>query len=76
MQPILILADQLAHIFATGAKATAGNLLVNKRLQRIGEGDVHRAHARILDALAKFGKPEFVSQRPASDEKAGAGAIW
>ena len=57
MKPILILADQLTHIFATGPEAAAGDLFVDERLEPIGEGDVHRAHVRMVEALANFGKP-------------------
>ena len=56
MKPILILADQLTHIFATGPEAAAGNLFVDERLEPIGEGDVHRAHVRMLEGLANFGE--------------------
>ena len=43
IQPILIFADQLTHLFAAAPEAAAGNLLVDKGLERIGQGNVHRA---------------------------------
>mgnify|MGYP001766304678 CR=1 FL=1 len=50
---VLILADQLTDIFAAGAVASGANLLVDERLQRVRQRDVHRAHT---SANTTFGK--------------------
>src|SRR3546814_7323568 len=58
MLTVLVLADQFAHVFTTGAVPTLIDLFVHEALQRIGKGDVHGAHAR-QPLLAKFGKSHF-----------------
>ncbi|MEJ0003667.1 MAG: hypothetical protein WDN30_09045 [Pararobbsia sp.] len=56
MLALLIPADQFADIFAAGAVPAFDNLIVDKTLQRLGEGNVHRAHDTYASSLAKFGK--------------------
>ena len=56
MLPILILADQLAHVLAAGALAPLAYLFIHERLKGVGQGNVHRAHGVSLGCLAKFGK--------------------
>jgi hypothetical protein len=55
--PILVPANQFAHVFTTGAIATLLDLLVDECLQGFGQRDIHGAHAGKLESLAKFGKP-------------------
>ena len=48
--PVLILTDQVSDVFATGLEAALYDLLIDKRLEGIGQGDVHVAHAvRLCD---------------------------
>lgn len=56
--------DQLAHVLTARAIAALANLFIRKGLQGIGQGNVHRAHAKKLDALAKLGKPSYSSDCP------------
>ena len=63
MHPILILANQFPHVLAAGAVAALRNLIVDKRFERIGQGDIHGAHGPRLDDLANFGKIVLGSNR-------------
>lgn len=56
VQPIPVVADQFPHIFAAGAVAALIDLLVDKGLERIRQGDVYRAHGARLEYLEKFGQ--------------------
>lgn len=44
MLPILILANQLTHIFTAGAVAALADLIIDKGLESVRQGDVHGAH--------------------------------
>lgn len=63
MLAILIPADQFAHIFAAGAVTALIDLLIHEGLERIRQGDVHRAHELRLDSLAKFGEKGSACER-------------
>jgi len=56
VQSIFIFANQFPQVFAAGAIQALTNLRVHKRLEGIGQGNVHGAHAHSLDVMAKFGK--------------------
>ena len=67
MLSIPISADELAHIFAAGAEASSGNLLIDIGLECVGQGNIHRAHVPTVAPMAKIGKagrsyrPDFQS---------------
>lgn len=52
MQPLRILATQVTYVLAAGAGTALGNLLNYKGLERVGAGNIHRAHQPILDNAA------------------------
>jgi len=54
--PILVPANQLAHVFTAGAIAALLDLFVDESLHGFGQRDIHGAHGDKLDSLAKFGK--------------------
>lgn len=54
LEPILIPADQLAHILAAGAVTALADLLVHEGLEAVGQGNVHRAHVRRLRHFEKI----------------------
>ncbi|ANL57342.1 hypothetical protein AMC86_PD00883 (plasmid) [Rhizobium phaseoli] len=56
MLPIFVAADQFADVFAAGAIASPGDLLVDELFQVIGQGNTHSAHRAKMARLAKFGK--------------------
>lgn len=56
VRPILIPANQFAHVFTAGAVTALLDLFVYERLQGFGQRDIHGAHDGKLDSLAKFGK--------------------
>ena len=62
LEPILVLPDQFAQVLTAGGVASLANLFIHERLQALGQGNVHRAHGRRSDALAKFGKPVPVTR--------------
>ncbi|WP_064837779.1 hypothetical protein [Rhizobium phaseoli] len=47
MLPIFVAADQFSDVFAAGAIASPGDLLVDELLQVIGQGNIHSAHRAI-----------------------------
>ena len=47
LQPILILTDQLPHLFAAGAVAALADLRIHKSFQGFGQGNVHGAHSLV-----------------------------
>lgn len=54
MLAVLILANQLANVFAAGAVAALAHLLIKKALESVRQGDVHGAHwACLLPNFAK-----------------------
>jgi hypothetical protein len=55
VRPILIPANQFAHVFTAGAITALLDLFVDERLQGFGQRDIHGAHGNKLDSLAKFG---------------------
>jgi hypothetical protein len=56
VRPILIPANQFAHVFTAGAVTALLDLFVDERLQGFGQRDIHGAHGGKLGSLAKFGK--------------------
>jgi hypothetical protein len=54
--PILVPPNQLANVFTAGAITALLDLLVDECPQSLGQRDVHGAHGRKLDGMAKFGK--------------------
>lgn len=56
MLPIFVAADQLADVFAAGAIASSGDLLVDELLQVIRQRNIHSAHRAKIAGMAKFGK--------------------
>lgn len=57
LQSILILfMNEFTNVFTARAITTLGHLIIHKRLQRIGKGNIHCAHDPMLVILAKFGK--------------------
>ena len=50
---VLILANQIADLFAAGAVPTLGNLRIDESFQRFGQRNVHGAHARQTSRLGK-----------------------
>ena len=56
MLPILVLANQLSHIFTTGAVASLTDLIIYKGLEGIRQRGVNGAHY-ICPCLKKFAKP-------------------
>src|SRR5262249_712535 len=44
MLPVLVLTDQLTHVLTTRAVALLGDLFLDECLERVRQGDVHRAH--------------------------------
>lgn len=59
MLPIFVAADQFAYVFAAGAIASPGDLLVDKLLQVIWQRNIHSAHRAKIASMAKFGKVPF-----------------
>jgi hypothetical protein len=52
---VVVLANQLSHVFAAGAVPTLPDLLIDEGLECVGQGDVHGAHGASLASLAKIG---------------------
>src|SRR5262249_8890409 len=60
MLPVLVLTDQLTHVLTTRAVALLGDLFLDECLERVRQGDVHRAHGSRLASLAKIAKDDDV----------------
>ncbi len=54
MLTILVLADQIADVFAAGPIATASDLFIHKGFQRVRQRDVHRAHRWHVNRFGKI----------------------
>lgn len=63
MLPIFVAADQFADVFAAGAIASSGDLLVDELLQVIGQGNIHGAHPAMISGVGKNwqGRPRVIS---------------
>jgi hypothetical protein len=54
MQAALVATDQLAHVFATRAEPTSGDLLIDEGFQAFRQRDIHGSHGRMGSDLGKI----------------------
>jgi hypothetical protein len=74
---VMVLTDQLPHVFAAGAVTTLPDLLIDEGLECVGQGNVHGAHGASLASLAKFGKiPLSQSSVFAAEQVLGGGRAF
>src|SRR5690606_29532089 len=75
MQPVLVAADQCAHVLAAGAMAKLADLLVDEGLEAIGQRDVHRAHGASVGP-GKMRQAALLGACPATPRRKPGRTAW
>jgi len=61
---VLVLADQVAHVFARRAVAARRDLFIDEGFHHVRQGNVHRAHGARIRFLTKIGNGTVILAHP------------